>query len=97
MHATTKPYHGIKVSSPTLVAQGQQNSIILTLHDYKHHRVGSPRSSSTDPSRRLRESSKAFSLSLQCMEPPRRVCGGALQASRSLLEDTIREGFVEPS
>ena len=86
MHATTKTFHGIKVGSPTLVAQGKKTSIILTQHDYKHHGVGSPRSSSTDPSRRLREPSEAPSLSLQCMEPPRRVCGGALQASRRVTD-----------
>ena len=28
-------------------------------------------------------------------EPPRRVRGGALEAPRSLLEDTLREGFAK--
>ena len=28
-------------------------------------------------------------------KPPRRVRGGALEAPRSLLEDTLREGFVK--
>ena len=29
------------------------------------------------------------------MHPPRRVRGGALEAPRSLLEDTLREGFAK--
>ena len=104
MDATTKTSRGIKVGPPTLVAQGPQNSIVLTQHDFKHHRFGTPRNSSTDPLRRLGEASKARSLSLQCMESPRRVRkaprkvrGDALEASRSLLEETLREGFVKAS
>ena len=82
---------------------GERNSIILTKHDYRHHRVGTC-SSSTNPSRRPREPSKASSWSLRYMHPPRRVRkppqrvrGGALEVPRSLLEDTLREGFSEPS
>ena len=78
-----------------------KNSIILTKHDYSHDRVGTC-SSSTDPSRRPREPSKASSWSLRYVQPPRRVRkpprrvrGGALEASRSLLEDTLREGFAK--
>ena len=80
-----------------------KNSIILTKHDYSHDRVGTC-SSSTDPSRRPREPSKASSWNLRSVQPPRRVRkpprrvrGGALEAPRSLLEDTLREGFAEPS
>ena len=82
---------------------GEKNSTILTKHDYRHHRVGTC-SSSTDPSRRPREPSKASLWSLRYMQPPRRVRkpprrvrGGALEAPRSLLEDTLREGFVKAS
>ena len=75
---------------------GEKNSVILTKHDYRHHRVGTC-SSSTNPSRRPREPSKASSWSLRYMQPPQRVRGGALEAPRSLLEDTPREGFAEPS
>ena len=74
-----------------------KNSIILTKHDYSHDRVGTCSSSSTDPSRRPREPSKASSWNLRYVQPPRRVRGGALEAPRSLLEDTLREGFAEPS
>ena len=73
-----------------------KNSIILTKHGYSHDRVGTC-SSSTDPSRRPREPSKASSWKLRYVQPPRRVRGGALEAPRSLLEDTLREGFAEPS
>ena len=102
MDATTKTVNGIKMGSSTLlVAQGQQN-IILTQHDYKHHRVGTPRSFSTDPSRRLREPSKAPSLSLQCMELPQGFAEApyrlhdassktrSAKASRSLLEAFVK-------
>ena len=76
---------------------GEINSTILTKHDYRHHRVGTC-SSSADPSRRPREPSKASSWSLRYnMQPPRRVRGGALEAPRSLLEDTLREDFAGPS
>ena len=78
-----------------------KNSIILTKHDYSHDRVGTC-SSSTDPSRRPREPSKASSWNLRYVQPPRsvrkpprRVRGGALEAPRSLLEDTLREGFAK--
>ena len=46
---------------------------------------------------RPREPSKASSWSLRYVQPPQRVRGGALEAPRSLLEDTLREGFAEPS
>ena len=78
--------------------------IILTKHDdYSHDRLGTC-GSSTDPSRRPREPSKASSLSLRYVQPPRRVRkpprrvrGGALEAPRSLLEDPLREGFAKAS
>ena len=58
---------------------------------------------------RPREPSKASSWSLRYVQPPRRVrkpprrvrkpprrvSGGALEAPRSLLEDTLREGFAK--
>ena len=80
-----------------------KNSIILTKHDYSHGRVGTC-SSSTDPSRRPREPSKASLWNHRYVQPPRRVRkpprrvrGGALEAPRSLLEDTLREGFAKAS
>ena len=104
MDATTKTFRGIKVGSSTLlVAQGQQN-IILTKPDYKHHRVGTPRSSYKDPSRGGFVNPPRRLCLQQCMEPPRRVHGGAFQAPRILLDDTLRkvsrsllEAFVKPS
>ena len=36
-------------------------------------------------------------FAIEMQKPPRRVRGGALEAPRSLLEDTLREGFAEPS
>ena len=78
-----------------------KNSIILTKHDYSHDRVGTC-SSSTDPSRRPREPSKASSWSLRYVQsprrvrkPPRSVRGGALEAPRSLFEYTLRGGFAK--
>ena len=84
----TRTFRSIKVGSPTLVAQAQQTSIILTQHDYKHHRAGAPRNSSTDPSRRFREASKTPSLSVSAWnlhegfaEAPYRLHEGIVELS----------------
>ena len=105
MDTTTKKNHDIKMGSSTLlVAQGQQN-IILTQHDYKHHSLGTPRSSSTDPSTRLREPSKAPSLSLQCAwnlhegfaEAPYRLHEATSKTRSAKTSRSLLEAFVKPS
>ena len=100
----TRTFRCIKVGSPTLVAQGQQTSIILTQHDYKHHRVGAPRNSSTDPLRRLREASKAPSLSLSAWnlhegfaEAPYRLHEASSKTRSAKASWSFLEAFVKPS